>query len=105
METTDEPYPFIESEITYHEFKCLFNNTRESTASSPSGIHIGHYKAAELYPEIGNTLTKMISIPMMHGFSPSRWKQSIHLMLEKTKTNEQEKQERVLRLKRASRIF
>ena len=75
--------PEIESEITVKEFESLVKKTRESTASSPSGIHVGHYKVSISMSDIAATLTSMLSLPFEHGFSPKRWQASIHVMLEK----------------------
>ena len=47
------------------------------------GIHMGHYKIATMIPQVGKCLAKMISLPFLHCFSPKRWTQSIHFMLEK----------------------
>ena len=43
---TGGPIPEMTSIITLRKFKDIFNATREQTASSPSGIHYGHYKAS-----------------------------------------------------------
>ena len=57
--------------------------TREMTASSPSGVHMGHYKIGAENNEIAEILASMASMPFMNGFAPSRWENSIHVMLEK----------------------
>ena len=77
---SDDPFP---TELTPEEFASVFKKTRESTASSPSGIHIGHYKMAAEIPMISKCLAKMISIPFQYCFAPKRWQRSIHFMLEK----------------------
>ena len=38
--------PEMPSIITLQQFKDIFNATKEQTASSPSGLHYGHYKAS-----------------------------------------------------------
>ena len=75
--------PPFETEVTYEEFAKLFNNTKEIKSSSPSGLNIGHYKVDALYPDIVKSLVTMMSLPFMYVFSPKRWKQSIHFMIEK----------------------
>ena len=67
---SEEQNPAIDPEVTFEEYQQLFSITRESTASSPSGIHMGHYKVGALFPEIGIVLAKMMSYPFMYGFSP-----------------------------------
>ena len=37
--------PEVDVEITLEDYIDVFNKTKESTASSPSGIHYGHFKA------------------------------------------------------------
>ena len=32
------------SEITHDEWKNKFKHWKESTSTSPSGVHLGHYK-------------------------------------------------------------
>lgn len=83
LETDDHPFPLISDEITFDEFKDVFLATRESTVSSPSGLHIGHYQVAAYFPEIGKVLATMMTLPFQYAFAPERWCNSIHLMLEK----------------------
>ena len=45
LKRPDPPPKQIGSEMTGEEFKETFRKTRENTASSPSGIHVGHYIA------------------------------------------------------------
>ena len=41
-----EIVPLINFEVNLEHYVGVFNRTDESTASSPSGIHYGHYNAA-----------------------------------------------------------
>jgi len=43
---TGSPVPTMKTELTVEESSKIFRKTKESTASSPSGIHYGHYIAA-----------------------------------------------------------
>ena len=79
----DSHHTRVSSEVTFEEYKAMFHATRESMSSSPSGLHIGHYKVGALFPEIGEILAIMMSLPVMYSFSPERWKKSVHIMLEK----------------------
>lgn len=74
---------YIKCEVTQEEFILLFQKTRENTSSSPSGIHMGHYKVAAMIPTVSRCLEKMMSLPFMYCFSPARWEISTHMMLEK----------------------
>ena len=73
----------ISAEFTFDEYKKVFNRTKEYTASSPSGLHIGHYKLGCLYPTIGKILSRITSIPLEYGFSIRCWQHATHVMLEK----------------------
>jgi hypothetical protein len=84
--------------ITEEEFCHMFNNTREATASSPSGIHVGHYKIATQIPKLCTILTKMMSIPFQHNFPPERWQKSTHFMIEKIKGSPKINKLRIIQL-------
>lgn len=69
--------------LTESEFKKIFQRTRESTASSPSGTHVEHYKAATLVPQLCIMYANLISLPFVYGFSHHRWQKSLHAMIPK----------------------
>ena len=64
----EEQDQVIDPEVTFEEYQQLFSITRESTASSPSGVHMGHYKVGALFPEIGIVLAKIMSYPLYVWF-------------------------------------
>jgi len=69
------------------EYKYGWQRARESTASSLSGVHFGHYIAAieDAITEKINCL--MATIPMITGMSPQRWRHALNVMLEKVAGN------------------
>jgi hypothetical protein len=73
--------------ITQEKFQALCKNLHEKTSSSPSGRHVGHYKAIALSDNLSHLWAAMIHIPHLAGFSPQRWQKVVDVMLEKSPGN------------------
>ncbi len=82
---------------------------RESTSSSPSGRHFGHYKTAVVvsrlpeahpayFPQLSHLHAAMCHFPVKHGFAPKRWCESTNVMLEKIEGNPRLDKLRVIHL-------
>jgi hypothetical protein len=56
--------------ISPEEFVSTYKAASENTSSSPSGRHIGHYKAVLDDPILVQLHSRMISIPFQAGFAP-----------------------------------
>jgi hypothetical protein len=78
--TDNEP---ISTEISKEDVLKGFGRWQESTSTSPSGHHLGHYKAIIKDEMLLDCLTKFLSIAVYHGISLSRWHQSVNIMIEK----------------------
>ena len=78
----DKATPVMDENITLENTET-FNKTKESTASSPSGIHYIHYKAACK----SNILSKVNLICMVVAFKVgiplTRWTRSLHCVIQK----------------------
>ena len=73
----------IRTHITLEEFKMHVKKWKETTSTSPSGRHLGHYRTAVLDDRVASLHTDMLNIPIQHGFAPERWTQSVTPMIEK----------------------
>eukprot|EP00957_Ditylum_brightwellii_P164054 12491532-Ditylum_brightwellii.AAC.1 len=73
----------IKVDLSLQDYKDLFKSQAESTSSSPSGRHYGHYRAAIVSDTISQVHASMMSIPFLMGFTSQRWQTAIDVMLEK----------------------
>jgi hypothetical protein len=60
--------------ITGEEFSSSYKVAKEATSSSPSGRHIGHYKASLQDPMLASMHAIMMSIPFQVGIVLERWR-------------------------------
>eukprot|EP00957_Ditylum_brightwellii_P052589 3987629-Ditylum_brightwellii.AAC.1 len=77
------PKGSITVNLTLQQYKYLFKVQDESTSSSPSGRHYGHYKAALILDSISQVHAWMMSMPFLAGLTPTRWQNTLDCMLEK----------------------
>jgi hypothetical protein len=73
----------IPTSVTEDDVKRGFGRWREATSTSPSGRHLGHYRAIIQDDDLLYCLTKFLDIIVQRGISISRWKNAINVMLEK----------------------
>jgi hypothetical protein len=73
--------------ITEEEFIAAYKVVKEATSSSPSGRHIGHYKAILSHPTIVNIHHIMMSLPFTQGFAPIRWGRVVDVMVQNEEGN------------------
>ena len=73
----------INLEITDEQFCETLDRTKEEPSSSPSNLHVGHYKACSMSESLTSTLVKIINIPFIHGLTVPRWNESVHHMIQK----------------------
>ena len=73
--------------ITCKQHKKGWEKVKERTSSSPSRLHVGHWKCGSMDDLINWVNTSMINIPYLSGYSPKRWQRGINVMLEKIKGN------------------
>jgi hypothetical protein len=69
--------------ITLDDFKNHVKKWKESTSTSPSGRHLGHYRTAIQDDRVASLHTDMLNLPIQYGFAPERWTHSVTPMIEK----------------------
>ena len=73
----------VTSNILLEEYQSFWKKKRESTVTSPYGLHIGHYKAAVHQLKILEVHRILLVIPFKTGRVPSRWRRTVQTMIEK----------------------
>ena len=70
-------------ELSLEEYHNFWKKKRETTVTSPFGLHVGHYKAALHKLNILNVHCILLLIPFKTGIVPGRWRHTVQTMLEK----------------------
>ena len=73
----------ISTIITVQQFISGIKIWKETTSTSPSGRHLGHYKAIIRDENLAQIFTTMTSLPLQYGFAPKRWTTAIQVVLPK----------------------
>ena len=73
----------IPSEVTPEELSKLIGCLKEKTATSPDSVHFGHFLAINKNPTLLAHLAKIVSIPLLLGFSPQLYQRMLVCLLEK----------------------
>ena len=73
----------IPTSVEEVDVKRGFGKWREATSTSPSGRHLGHYRAIIQDDTLLSCLTKFLDIIVQRGISLSRWQHAVNVMLEK----------------------
>ncbi len=73
----------ISTTITLDQFKRYVKGWKESTSTSPSGRHLGHYRSAIMDDDVASLHTQLLNLPINHGFAPDRWTSSVTPLIEK----------------------
>ena len=73
----------IPSEISTDDVKYGFKHWRESTSTSPSGRHLGHYRSLIQDTTLLSCFVKFLNIAVQSGVSISRWSNAVNVLIEK----------------------
>ena len=72
-----------QTNITQEHFRSFCSKTPEDNSSSPSGLHLGHYKAAASNDTFSYVLWGILSVAYKNSFCLDRWKTSASTLLER----------------------
>ena len=73
----------ITTEISAEDVLYGFKNWRETTTTSPSGQHLGHYQSLIQNPVLLSCFVKLMNIAIQNGIAIHRWSRAINVMIEK----------------------
>jgi len=87
LQALRRPPELLSSEIPYQvsteDFASGFQAANERTASSPSGRHLGHYKAVLDNPAIMEFHATIANFALEFSLPPTRWCRALQIWLEK----------------------
>ena len=69
--------------VSAADYQHYFSRINENTSSSPSGLHLGHDKAAAQSKELSEIFALQMSTIVHTGIHPSRWGVALQVMIEK----------------------
>ena len=69
--------------ITPTIFRSFYRGTKESTSSSPSGLHLGHWKACAADADISMVLSGIIELAISNLHTLPRWQKVVAILMEK----------------------
>ena len=75
--------PPVQTSTTPDTFTSFWKQGQEKIASSMSKLRNGHYIASTISPYLTTIIAELSSIPWTFGISPSRWRRSLNVALEK----------------------
>lgn len=73
----------VQPTISRAEFRQAIKGWKETTSTSPSGRHLGHYRTAILDDDVNGLHTDLLNLPISCGFAPERWTHSVTPLIEK----------------------
>ncbi|KAI2499411.1 hypothetical protein MHU86_15056 [Fragilaria crotonensis] len=73
----------ISTEVKEDDVKYGFGKWKESTSTSPSGRHLGHYKAIVRDECLLKCMTQFLHVVINRGITMTRWCNAVSIMIEK----------------------
>ena len=81
------PMPHEKTTVSFEEFQSFFKHTPEARSSSPSGLHLGHYKSASYSSDLTEILWRIALLALENKRPLQRWQKSATVLLEKSAGN------------------
>ena len=76
-------HPMIPTTISHDDIIHGFKGWKENTSTSPSGRHLGHYKALIQHPTLLQCFSQFMNIVVLRGIAIPRWCHATNVMIEK----------------------
>ena len=92
----------ISADISAEQHCEYWKNAREATQSSLSGMHFGFYKATAKCKSLAQTVAGFVRIPFCTGYSPKRFRKSLHVSIMKEMNNYKPEKQRTIHLLEAN---
>ena len=73
----------ISTDVSEEDVKFGFKKWKETTSTSPSGRHLGHYKAIIQDPGLLTSMTQFLHVIIKRGITLTRWSNAVNIMIEK----------------------
>ena len=73
----------VSIEINHDYYQYYWKQSKEQTASSFSGLHFGHYKAAAYSDTLSKIHALKLALIIKMGLAPERWTRGLSVMFEK----------------------
>ena len=75
----------VNTNISFEQYKQFWIKKRETTATSPFGLHIGHYKSVVgiEWEDILEVHYRLMILPFKFAMIPIRWARTVQVLLEK----------------------
>jgi hypothetical protein len=71
----------IQMDLTYEEYMRFWKTAKENTSSYPDALSFSTMKAGTFSPVISQIEWQLTKIPLQSGYSPSRWRRFMDVMI------------------------
>ena len=73
----------VRPNLSIEDYYRFWKKKKETTVTSPYGLHVGHYKSATYNLKVLEVHRVLLLIPFLTGMAPIRWRRTVQTMLEK----------------------